>query len=279
MKRLPLPVNDTDDDRVLKAAARKPELAGQVQTWSATYASYRQAGSDPWQVNPGIFPKPVHDALYALYDTRKNGGPIRRIRRTEGLLSCPLCGSGTTGSLDHLLPRAVYPEFSIMRANLVPACAHCNSSSKGNKHRGQSAPERFIHPYFDDFADDPIWRVQANPPYAAATFDAVAEPGLPAARSSIVAYHLKNVLGFAFQTFVRNLWSTYPREVSLALAGQVATPAAVSHVVAIDLDRSVVTNGVNGWRTAFLRGASADAAVVAHITAAAAAYPQPVILP
>lgn len=279
MKRLPLPATEADDDRVLTAASRKPEFAGQAQTWSAAYASYRQAGSDPWQVTPGAYPQPVRDALYGLYDSRKNGGPIRRIRRTEGLLSCPLCGSGTTGSLDHLLPRAVYPEFSIMRANLVPACTHCNSAAKGNKHRGPAAPERFIHPYFDDFADDPIWRVRVNPPYAAATFDAVTEPGLPAARNSIVTYHLENVLGFAFQTFLRNLWSTYPLEVNLALAGQAATLAAVSDVVAVDLARSAVTNGVNGWRTAFLRGVSADAAVVANVAAAAAAYPVPAIGP
>lgn len=60
---------------------------------------------------------------------------------------CPMCGYSTISDLDHYLPRATFPELSILPINLVPACGTCN-----NKKRNRwSATERlFLHAYFDD---------------------------------------------------------------------------------------------------------------------------------
>ncbi|WP_456797488.1 HNH endonuclease [Bradyrhizobium sp. USDA 4473] len=96
------------------------------------------------------------------------------------LQSCPMCGSSVTGSVDHFLPKEDFPEFSLMAANLVPACSHCNSGAKRQTYKGASADERFLHPYFDALAAKPLWLTKIIGPYSAARFEAA-----PPCRSSM----------------------------------------------------------------------------------------------
>jgi hypothetical protein len=59
-----------------------------------------------------------------------------------------MCGSPKITSVDHILPKELYPEFSIYSKNLVPAC-DCNIKRKTtlmNRVNGV----RVLHPYFDD---------------------------------------------------------------------------------------------------------------------------------
>lgn len=68
---------------------------------------------------------------------------------------CPFCGGiGHAGQLDHYLPKAHFPAFSVVPNNLVPCCADCNkgkSSSFPTAIEGQT-----LHPYEDatHFFDD-----------------------------------------------------------------------------------------------------------------------------
>lgn len=67
---------------------------------------------------------------------------------------CPYCGGcgelvddEGIGTLDHFLPKAYFPVFSVLPSNLVPACGVCN------KGMGSSFPTdpnlQPLHPYFD----------------------------------------------------------------------------------------------------------------------------------
>lgn len=77
--------------------------------------------------------------------------PGRRIY--ESLLSlskgkqCPLCGFGQVKTLDHYLPKAKFPLYSVLPANLVPACRDCNTGKLAST--ANQAKEQSIHPYFD----------------------------------------------------------------------------------------------------------------------------------
>ena len=67
---------------------------------------------------------------------------------------CPFCGFGQASTLDHYLPKAKYPQFSVLPFNLVPSCKDCNtgkSTAIATTAEGQS-----LHPYFDhqNFIDD-----------------------------------------------------------------------------------------------------------------------------
>lgn len=62
---------------------------------------------------------------------------------------CPFCGDiGHTKNLDHFLPKAHFPEFSVMPLNLVPSCRDCNMGEKGQTYATR-ADDQAIHPYVD----------------------------------------------------------------------------------------------------------------------------------
>lgn len=91
--------------------------------------------------------------LVKLYkDTLSRAGTrsrkiYNRIKLSSGE-SCSICVVGTVTTLDHYLPKARYPAFSVDPNNLIPACAECN---KGKGASLLSAKEdHVLHPYFSD---------------------------------------------------------------------------------------------------------------------------------
>lgn len=64
---------------------------------------------------------------------------------------CPHCGLSEPDTIDHYLPKDIFPEFSILPINLVPMCGRCNNIKntdwKINGYRNS------IHFYFDTFID------------------------------------------------------------------------------------------------------------------------------
>jgi hypothetical protein len=60
---------------------------------------------------------------------------------------CPFCGFTDADTLDHYLPKAKYPQLSVLPINLVPSCSKCNK----DKHTAiaTTAEEQSLHPYFD----------------------------------------------------------------------------------------------------------------------------------
>ena len=73
---------------------------------------------------------------------------------------CPYCGlgmsekpRGISHDRDHVLPRSKYPEYSLLRVNLVISCDDCNKVKKAQD--VDSSGERlFVHPYFDEFLNE-----------------------------------------------------------------------------------------------------------------------------
>lgn len=61
---------------------------------------------------------------------------------------CPYCGFGHVFTLDHYLPKASHPQYSVLMLNLLPACRDCNEGYKG-ANKGDSGSNQFLHPYFD----------------------------------------------------------------------------------------------------------------------------------
>lgn len=77
---------------------------------------------------------------------------------------CPLCGHNPVATIDHHLPKELYPILCIVLSNLIPACRNCNSN-KGTFY-AKCSEEETIHPYFDDVETD-TWLqasvIQSNP--------------------------------------------------------------------------------------------------------------------
>ena len=68
---------------------------------------------------------------------------------------CPFCGFGQASTLDHFLSKARYPVFSVLCANLVPACTDCN---KGKQASVITQDAQMLHPYFEGAIVEPdLW--------------------------------------------------------------------------------------------------------------------------
>jgi hypothetical protein len=262
MQHLPFPVSAQDDEAEVNILAEDLGWSPHQAAWIAAYQSYRANGGSPFSLIPHNFGLGVRGRQIKLYDSRKSSGELRRMRRKGGLKSCPVCGSPVTGALDHYLPRTVFPEFSIMRANLVPACAHCNSGSKGAKVHGVF-PQRFIHPYFDDWAQHAIWYVEIVRPFKAATFMPHALPGLKKPRDEIVTFHLENVLGPQFHLSMVAEWSSLPTQIKIRDAE--LSNASVTLQIDRELRVALAAKGINSWQAALLRGIQRDPLTIEHL--------------
>lgn len=63
---------------------------------------------------------------------------------------CPFCGGiGTPRNLDHFLPKAHFPQFSVFPQNLVPSCRDCNMDGKADDY-ATCAADQLIQPYSDN---------------------------------------------------------------------------------------------------------------------------------
>ncbi|SHK54642.1 hypothetical protein SAMN05444000_1381 [Shimia gijangensis] len=137
--------------------------------------------------------------LVKLYDEGvvKSKGQARKIYDSIKLAAhdeCPYCGGvGEIGSLDHYLPKARFPAYSVLPSNLVPACDVCN---KGMGSNFPSNPNlQPLHPYFDapHFFDEKwtIARVSQETPIVV-SFDVAAPPGWSVKDQSRVAQHFED---------------------------------------------------------------------------------------
>ena len=61
---------------------------------------------------------------------------------------CPYCGVRIVSTLDHFLPKGLYPLLSVTPVNLIPACKDCNTGKLSEYPK--TSEEECIHPYYDD---------------------------------------------------------------------------------------------------------------------------------
>lgn len=130
------------------AAAIETHYA-QVAGAAGLHAMPRVVGPDDPVIH-GTLRKSDLTKLYTQYFVPENK-PARAIYETVKVSAggkCPLCGGiGHVRTLDHYLPKANFPLYSVLPANLVPCCRDCNSE-KLNAFAVHQA-DQTLHPYFD----------------------------------------------------------------------------------------------------------------------------------
>jgi 5-methylcytosine-specific restriction endonuclease McrA len=143
--------------------------------------------------------------LYLSPARKSVQGPIfKNMRHKHDLSVCPACGElGTPTTLDHFLPKGLYPHLCISPANLLPMCSICQNI-KGEKIGDVTSPRFFIHPYFDVFAAQQILRLEIFPPFDIPTFRLDASSNLTPAEMQQTRSHMRELnLEERYQTFFR----------------------------------------------------------------------------
>jgi hypothetical protein len=132
--------------------------------------------------------------LIGLYSPAKDKYPykqLEKLRKKNGLVICPSCGElGRPRTLDHYLPKDIYPELSFTLVNLTPMCDWCQGE-KGTKYidNGQKV---FIHPYFDN-VDRPLLRLIFFPPFETPIIEINTVDGLDGDLDALIKRHIAGV--------------------------------------------------------------------------------------
>lgn len=116
--------------------------------------------------NANLYTFPVHTLVQssiqkrdmkALYENNmvknKRGRKIYdKLLSLAPLSRCPFCGIGQVSTLDHYLPKAEFPTFTVLPYNLVASCKDCNTGKLASYATTQNT--QTLHPYYDNFTSE-----------------------------------------------------------------------------------------------------------------------------
>jgi len=200
------------------------------------------------------------DEMESLYKGRMVKGQGRVIYDKLMMLPangiCPLCGHRTVSTLDHHLPKAMFPSLAVTPINLVPACGDCNKAKL--EERPATPQEQTFHPYFDDFGRD-RWLhadvVQDSPPTVRFFVQPPANwPPLWGARAQHHFATLKLGVLYASQAG-QELANIRHHLMTLSVLG--GTAAVQKHLTEQAISRELANP--NSWQTAMYRALSTSA--------------------
>lgn len=238
--------------------AVRPELQLHLQSILDQYDQYSLYQGNPWDLTPLNIPDILKSYLRNRYASPPNSldDTLTNIRHTLSPDVCPMCGSLGTHSADHFLPKEDWPEYSLFVANLVPACA-CNPK-RGRNHKGDSAPVRALHPYYDTLLLQRLARASMHGPLPAPKFGIEAIP-LGNADDARVNYHVASIIRRTGVTsWFEKTWAGLlerPRMYIPTLPNAVGDPDIVRH--AIENLRNTYDQKLgtpNNWESMFYSG-------------------------
>lgn len=105
---------------------------------------------------PGVSGIVTAEEMVAVYEFRMAGktGPGRGIYDALKLLPtrgvCPYCDHRPVSTLDHVLPKILFPALAVAPDNLVGTCRDCNSVKLSVA--PTCVADTMLHPYFEDIS-------------------------------------------------------------------------------------------------------------------------------
>lgn len=269
MRKLDTP--SVDDFQALNLLTKRgrhcKKVAEERMKISEAYRLYEQSKGNPWILQNNIEFQEIKSSLHALYNKPpKNFYYIDKLRDSVNG-SCPVCGGAAPFTLDHHLPKDIFPQFSLYSRNLVPACSRCNQV-KGTKYCGSNYGERGVHPYFDQFAERRVIQVKFSPPWEAPKLEI-----LPFDVSGddfyAVQWQIKEIIIPAgIEKKIRGFWGqliSNPKK-SLRLTKKPANAKKFADLIKKQADvESHMNSSENCWSTVFYHGVADDHNVAHYV--------------
>lgn len=281
---------------VIEERVHNRDFYNELRTdWEAHVLSYVECGGEPNQIAPlnlapYISPQRVQEesrrvagrgessdptqrlidkrkkALVGLYSPKSDKQPyeiLEFLRRGHKLLFCPSCGEpGKPGTLDHYLPKTIYPELSIVVANLTPMCSECQGR-KGSDIIDADGNKMFIHPYFDPI-EDVLLELEISEPYSSPSAFTVRVPeNVQEPLRSLVERHIAGIDFIErFEEFCRvsytNLLTSFSDE-------RAEDEPDTSRRILRRFLRQFERQSVNRWESIFYRGILANQNLLTYL--------------
>ncbi|MBH1496747.1 hypothetical protein JY423_14430 [Stenotrophomonas maltophilia] len=256
-----------NDHMLLRSLARNkdlsshPHLRSKAATISLAYISYLSSKGDAGSIEPKGVDGTTSKYLHAHYKHPPASHKfIKKLRDDNAAMTCTMCGSPNCGTLDHILPKAIYPEFSLFSANLVPACL-CNNKRK-DAYRG-GAGERVLHPYFDEFMQERLVTCRFRDHDRAPSIEILNNLSATDANFASVEFHIKNVVRkSAISGSLRKDWGTLVRRPSLIHSSLGTAPVSKVDLIKILSEELYKSDdrqqSKNSWSSIFISGLLED---------------------
>lgn len=193
------------------------------------------------------------NTLINLYSPKKEDdlhSILEQMRRHHGLLVCPSCGdSGAPGTLDHYLPKDVFPELAIVLANLTPMCSDCQQE-KGTEYLSVNGFKKYIHPYYDNITF-PVIQLEILPPFKTPIFNLSVCSALSDELFDLVSNHIEGLeLEVRFRRFCK---SKYLHLLKQARKSRTTRCNNLRTVLKIIFEDQEDEKGINCWEAVFYR--------------------------
>lgn len=260
----PIVDNIKEYDRVIATRSSKNAeyLRALRSTIRASYASYAASAPRVESIVPARLATSSRNLLRSNFTRLDSGKPCSDIRqeifsRTTNAL-CPYCRLADATTLDHILEKNAFPEFSILRVNLAPVCDSCNRKKESN--RRESEGRARLHLYFDGFPTEPHIRMTPEIHGEIVTFRfwLTRPSSVEATWWEAVETHFET-LGLALRYATRAQMEMNDRAEILQNLRRRGGPDEVSRHLRVDSGSRAKYWGRQDWVCALLDGASQDA--------------------
>lgn len=238
-------------------AGSYPELKGKFAEITAAYLDYVSKNGCAVSIQPLAMSAALKKRLIYHYDhPPKSHSFIGNIRDNDEAATCPMCGSSSCGTLDHVLPKEHFPEFSLYSRNLVPACM-CNLK-RGSAFKGQGNA-RVLHPYFDTILSERLVGCAFSDHGEAPALRIVNLLASTHPMYGSVQFHIESIiLKTMIKSTLRKDWGRLMRKPSTIIRELRRTPGSQSQLKDI-LESELATlddshESLNNWSSIFVGG-------------------------
>lgn len=239
-----------DDDEILsKVVVAYVNIAPFRQQIGAAYISY--VGTMCAGINPIALSDEAARSLRLAYRSEAQSAGlewISSLRDDHDFNFCPICGGPGGRTVEHHLPQAVFPEFSVYSYNLLPCCASCNTK-RGDWNRPGN--DWTLHPYFDrEILESAQLCVNIAPPWEAPLFRWDIVPSHDQNFDRRVRSHLTQSLDLSlFASWMRGQWS----DLRTMKVQRFDDPISLERSLRWELAAESIRNK-NSWNAALVRG-------------------------
>lgn len=189
--------------------------------------------------------------FHALFENKRGIADLLARIYALSPSACPMCGQPVTPTtVDHVVGKDQFPEFSIFGPNLLPCCGDCNSR-KGDL--VDPSQRKTLNPYYDAFLNAQVIQAEVIQPFEIPKI--VLSPrtdSLNADDGAVCRAHIERInwswrfeiycLTYYFQSW-RTFWA----------GGRTSfTADDISQALQAKIAPSVLAHGANNWEAVFL---------------------------
>lgn len=117
--------------------------------------AYKQYRRDIPTVSISEIKKKAYLSLWEKSKTRDE--MLSEIKKITSTTLCPYCNiNSSNDTIEHILPKSIYPEYSIFSKNLIPCCSKCNNL-KRDKLKNEKNWKFATYNFYEDNIPNKDW--------------------------------------------------------------------------------------------------------------------------